>query len=76
MEKDEVKPEKFRDELATVTKEGKRVWIYPKKPKGRYTTARTIVSIFLLAFLFGAPFIKVNGHPFILLNILERSSEF
>src|SRR3989339_1119912 len=67
-----MKSEKFRDELATVTKEGKRIWVYPKKPKGRYYTARNIVSIFLLAFLFGAPFIKVNGHPFMLFNILER----
>lgn len=72
MDTEEKKSEKFRDELATVTKEGKRVWIYPKKPKGRYYTARTIVSIFLLAFLFGAPFIKVNGHPFMLFNIMER----
>ena len=64
--------EKFRDSLATVTKEGKRVWIFPKKPSGKYYNARTIVSIFLLAFLFGAPFIEVNGHPFIILNVLER----
>lgn len=64
--------EKFRDELATVTKEGKRIWIYPKKPSGRFYNYRTILSILLLVFLFGAPFIKVNGHPWILLNILER----
>jgi len=68
----EQKSEKFRDELATVTKEGKRIWIYPKKPSGRYYNARTILSFFLLLFLFGAPFIKINGHPFILLNLLER----
>lgn len=64
--------ETFRDSLATVTAEGKRKWIYPKKPSGKFYYARTIVSIFLLAFLFGAPFIKINGHPFILLNFLER----
>lgn len=64
--------EKFRDEIATVTKEGKRVWIYPKKPKGKFYSARNIVSLLLLLFLFLMPFIKVNGHPFILLNILER----
>jgi cytochrome c oxidase accessory protein FixG len=62
----------FRDQISTVTDEGKRVWIYPKKPSGRFYNARTIVSIFLLAFLFGAPFIKVNGHQFILFNVLER----
>ena len=25
----------FRDKIATVDKEGNRVWIYPKKPKGK-----------------------------------------
>ena len=64
--------ESYRDRIATVDESGKRVWIYPKKPSGAFYRARTIVSIFLLAFLFGAPFIKVNGHPLILLNILER----
>lgn len=64
--------EAFRDQISTVTREGNRVWIYPKKPSGRFYNARTIVSILLLAFLFGVPFIKVNGHQFILFNILER----
>ena len=64
--------EAFRDQISTVTNEGNRVWIYPKKPSGRFYNARTIVSILLLAFLFGVPFIKVNGHQFILFNILER----
>lgn len=64
--------EEFRDSLATVTKDGKRNWVFPKRPSGRFYNARSIVSLFLLTFLFGAPFIKVNGHPFIILNILER----
>ena len=64
--------ESFRDSLATVTQEGKRKWIYPKKPSGKFYTARTILTFFLLAFLFGAPFIKINGHPFIIFNVLER----
>jgi len=64
--------ESFRDSLATVTQEGKRKWIYPKKPSGKFNTARTILTYFLLAFLFGAPLIKINGHPFIIFNVLER----
>lgn len=64
--------EAYRDKIATVDETGKRVWIYPKKPKGRFTNARTIVSVALLAFLFITPFIKVNGEPFLLFNILER----
>ena len=66
------KEEEFRDSLATVTKEGKRKWVFPKKPSGKFHHARIVVSIFLVAFLFAAPFIKINGHPFILLNVLER----
>ncbi len=64
--------EEFRDHLATVTEEGKRVWIYPKKPTGKFYNLRTIVSIILLAILFLVPLIKVNGHPFMLLDLLQR----
>lgn len=64
--------EAFRDSLATITEEGKRKWVFPKKVSGKFYSARSILSIFLLAFLFGAPFIKINGHPFIILNVLER----
>lgn len=65
--------ESFRDHLATITNEGKRKWIYPKKPSGRFYNARTIVSIFLILFLVIIPFIKVNGHSFLLLDILNRN---
>jgi len=64
--------ESFRDHISTVNEKGKRVWIYPKKQTGKFYRARTILSFFLLAFLFGTPFIKMNGHPFVLLNVLER----
>ena len=62
----------FRDHLSTVTQEGKRIWVYPKKQTGRFYTARTIVSFFLLAFLFAMPWIKISGHPFMLFNFFER----
>jgi cytochrome c oxidase accessory protein FixG len=64
--------EEFRDHLATVTEEGKRIWIYPKKPSGKFHRLRIITSIVLLAILFLVPLIKVNGHPFMLLDILGR----
>ena len=28
--------ESFRDSIATINEEGKRSWVYPKKPKGKY----------------------------------------
>jgi cytochrome c oxidase accessory protein FixG len=64
--------ESFRDSIATISKEGKRAWIYPKKPSGRLYRARTLVSIILLGLLFGGPFMRVNGHPLILFNVIER----
>ena len=64
--------ETYRDSIATVDEKGKRVWIYPKKPKGRFYNARTYVSWVLLLFLFGMPFVKYNGEPLLLFNVLER----
>lgn len=64
--------ESFRDHLATVNKEGKRNWIYPKKPGGRFYKARNIVAVFLLLFFFSGPFITINGQPMLLFDILER----
>ncbi len=64
--------EQFRDNIATVDKSGKRIWIFPKKPKGTYTNYRIWLSYVYLAVFFALPFIKVNGEPWILLNILER----
>ncbi|AVI51235.1 cytochrome c oxidase accessory protein CcoG [Pukyongia salina] len=64
--------ERFRDSIATINKEGKRAWIYPKKPSGWFYEKRKLVSYVLLAFLFAAPFIKIGGNQFILINVLER----
>jgi polyferredoxin len=63
--------ELYRDQIATVDKSGKRIWIYPKKPKGRFYEYRKYVSYVLLLILFGMPFIKVNDKPFMLFNIPE-----
>ncbi|SNT27491.1 cytochrome c oxidase accessory protein FixG [Ekhidna lutea] len=64
--------ETFRDHLSTVDKEGKRVWVYPKKPRGKFTNYRSLVSYLLLLLLFGAPFIKIDGQPFLLFNVFQR----
>ena len=66
------KSESYRDRISTVDQKGKRIWIYPKKPKGRLYNSRTLFSFFLLAILFAGPFIKISGQPILLLNFLER----
>ncbi len=64
--------ETFRDSIGTLKEDGKRQWVYPKKPKGFFYKYRTYVSWFLLFALLIAPFIKINGNQFILLNVIER----
>ncbi len=62
----------FRDSLSTVDKDGKRIWIYSKKPRGKFTSWRSVVNVILLIMLIGGPFIKIDGQPFMLFNIFER----
>lgn len=64
--------ETFRDSIGTINKEGKRAWIFPKKPSGRFYKYRKYVSYILLVFLLSAPFIKVGGNQFLMFNVLER----
>ncbi len=62
----------FRDSIGTISKEGKRAWVFPKKPSGKFYKYRKLVSYFLLAFLILSPFIKINGNQFLMFNVLER----
>jgi cytochrome c oxidase accessory protein FixG len=62
----------FRNHLPNVDDKNKRKWIYAKKPKGKFHNYRVWVTSIFLALLIGIPFIKINGHPFLMLNIFER----
>jgi len=64
--------EEFRDRIGTIDDDGKRAWVFPKKPSGKFYRYRKIVSWFLLLFLVAAPFVKINGNQFLLFNVLER----
>lgn len=62
----------YRDSLATVDASGKRIWIFPKMPVGKFYNYRKLLSYLLLALLFGLPWIKVNGDPLVMFNVLTR----
>ncbi|HEX7020306.1 MAG TPA: 4Fe-4S binding protein, partial [Gemmatimonadaceae bacterium] len=62
----------FRNELASVARDGRRKWIYARQPHGRFYRARTVLSVFLFGFLFLAPFIRVGSQPLMLLDVLHR----
>ncbi len=62
----------FRDHLATADRQGNRRWVYPKKPGGPWHRRRVWFATFLIAVMFAGPWIRVEGNPLLLLNIVER----
>jgi len=70
--KEEYMDQSFRDTIGTVDDQGKRNWVYPKKPSGKFHNARRWVSVVLLAFLFSGPFIRIGGQPLLLIDVIDR----
>lgn len=68
-EEDLLHAESYRDRASTVTNSGKRNWVYALKPSGKWYNYRKIIAWFYLALFFVIPFIKVNGLPFMLINL-------
>lgn len=64
--------ESFRDSIGTIDEKGKRKFIFPKKPSGKFYNYRKWVSYLLLLLLIANPFIKINGNQFMMFNVLER----
>lgn len=71
----------YQDSIPTVDAAGRRVWMYPRKPPTgaraskdapNFYTLRTWLSWVLLVILVTGPFIKINGHPLLMMNIVER----
>lgn len=68
--------ESFRDSISTVDRHGKRIWVYPKKPSGKWTRRRQWLAYGLLTLLLTGPFIRIGGEPLLMINILERRFVF
>lgn len=64
--------EAFRDTISTVDAEGKRKWLFPKKPKGKFTNYRNYLSSVLLIMLFGTPWVKIGDEPLLMINVVTR----
>ncbi|MEN4761645.1 cytochrome c oxidase accessory protein CcoG [Chryseobacterium sp. C39-AII1] len=67
-----LEPETYRDSIGTMEQSGKRKWVFPKKPKGRYTNYRNLVAFCLLLFYFTLPFITINGNPSLQFDVFNR----
>ena len=68
--------ESYRDAISTVDKHGKRLWVYPRKSHGKFTTWRSRFGYALLALLFAGPFISIGGEPLLMINFVERRFVF
>lgn len=64
--------ESFRDSIATIGDDGKRSWIFPKKPSGRLFNLRKYFSYFYILVFVALPFIKVDGEPLFLINVMQK----
>ena len=65
--------EEFSDAIFTVDADGKRRYSHPKRvAKGRFVNPRRITAYVLIAWLFVMPWLRVNGLPFVQLDVLNR----
>lgn len=62
----------YRDHLATADKEGRRRWLHPKKPAGNWHRRRVWIAVLLIGIMFAGPWIRINGNPLLMINIVER----
>lgn len=62
--------------LTTLTKDGKRRWIYPTLAKGKHYTRRLVVAWALIVLYVGLPLLPINGKPAILLDFIHREFAF
>ncbi|MCY1661292.1 cytochrome c oxidase accessory protein CcoG [Chryseobacterium sp. SL1] len=68
----ELYEENFRNSVGTMDETGRRKWVYPRKPKGKFTNYRDYVTYLLLVIFFTLPFVKINHNPFLLFNVIDR----
>jgi cytochrome c oxidase accessory protein FixG len=60
------------DSVASLNADGSRRYVHPAEVSGRYDRVRRVVFAILFAILFAVPWIKIDGHPAILLDIPRR----
>jgi cytochrome c oxidase accessory protein FixG len=62
----------FRDHIATADKDGRRRWLHPKAPSGVWHRRRAWFASFLIVLMFAGPWIRIQGNPLLLFNLVER----
>lgn len=60
------------ERVTTIREDGSRNFLRPADVSGRYTLARRLSAILLIAVYVLAPWIKINGNPAIFLDVASR----
>ena len=58
-----------RDSVTTIRPDGSRPYLHPAATRGRFTVARRAVALTLLVIYLALPWIQVNGHPAVFLDV-------
>ncbi|MEO6001956.1 MAG: cytochrome c oxidase accessory protein CcoG [Opitutus sp.] len=61
-----------RNAVTTIRSDGSRKFLFPADTRGRYTAARQISALGLIAFYLSLPWIKINGFPAVFIDVAER----
>lgn len=65
-----------RESVTTISGDGSRRFIHAAQAKGRFTTWRALMGLALMAVYFALPWIPVNGHPAVFLDLAVRQFHF
>ena len=64
------------DSVTTINADGSRYFLYPADVRGRFTRWRQVSAYALIAIYLLVPWIPVNGHPAVFLDIAGRRFHF
>ena len=64
------------DRIASTDEEGSRIWIIPARVRGKWKQRKTIFHIILLTIFVLTPWLRWNGSPLVLLDLVQRQFIF
>ena len=64
------------DSVTTINADGSRYFLHPADTRGKFTLLRRLVGILLLAIYVLLPWIPINGHPAVFLDLGQQRFHF
>ena len=61
-----------RDSVTTIREDGSRQFLFPADTSGRFTLARRVSALLLIAFYLSLPWIRIGDYPAVFFDLAER----